>query len=257
MSLHVTETGSGPALVLLHAFPVDSRMWGPLAAQLSDSARVITPDQRGFGRSPLPDGAAEPDLRAVAQDVITLMDERGLARAVLGGCSMGGYVAMALLRAAPHRVAGLLLIDTRPDADDDERRNGRLAMARRAEADGTDWLADTMVPGLLAAGTPDRSPELVATLRTMITEQPPAGVAWAQRAMAARPDSTDVLRAYAGPALVVVGERDALSPPAVAADMARSLPAATLVELAGCGHLTPLEAPSELAAAIADWLPSQ
>jgi pimeloyl-ACP methyl ester carboxylesterase len=240
--------------VLLHAFPVDSRMWDPVRGALAEAARVITPDQRGAGRSPLPPGGGEPSMDAVAGDVLALLDDRGLDRVVLGGCSMGGYAAMAVLRRAPHRVRGLVLIDTRPDTDDGERRASRLAMAERAEREGTGWLADTVLPGLLAAGTPQVRAELVERLRALITAQPADGVAWAQRAMAARPDATDVLRSFDGPALVMVGERDALSPPDLARRMATLLPRGELVELSGCGHLSPLEAPDEVAAAITEWL---
>ena len=252
--MHFTDTGQGTPLVLLHALPVDSRMWDPVRDALAGAARVITPDQRGFGHSPLPPDDREPRLDAVADDVLELMDDLGLERAVLGGCSMGGCAAMAVLRRAPHRVAGLVLVDTRPDADNDERRAGRLAMAEQVERDGVSWLADTVLPGLLAAGTPEVRPELDARLRALVTAQPPAGVAWAQRAMAARPDSTDVLRAFDGPALAVVGERDVLSPPDVVRRMAALLPQGELVELPGCGHLSPMEAPDEVAAAVSSWL---
>jgi pimeloyl-ACP methyl ester carboxylesterase len=241
-----------PPLVLLHAFPVDSRMWDPLRAALGGDVEVLTPDQRGFGRAPAASGT--PDLDAVAADVSDLLDDRGIDRAVIGGCSMGGYVAMALLRRAPERVAGLLLVDTRHDADDEARAATRLTMAARADDEGTAWLADVIVPALLAAGTPDASPELAGRLRAMISAQSPAGVAWAQRAMAARPDSTEVLRAFDGPALVLVGERDAICPPELARGMTELLAAGELVELPGCGHLTPLEAPAESADAITDWL---
>lgn len=251
--MHVVDDGRGMPLVLLHAFPVDSRMWDPVRGLLAESTRVITPDQCGMGRSPLPTGR-EPSMDAVAADVLALLDDLGIERAVFIGCSMGGYAAMAALRAAPHRVSGLVLIDTRPDADDEDRGAGRLAMAERVEHEGTAWLADTVLPGLLAGGSPEVRSELVGWLRVLITSQPAAGAAWAQRAMAARPDSTDVLRAYGGPALVMVGERDVLSPPDLAGRMAALLPAGELVELPGCGHLSPLEAPEEVAATITGWL---
>jgi pimeloyl-ACP methyl ester carboxylesterase len=251
--MHFTDTGSGTPLVLLHAFPVDSQMWDPIRPALSEVARVITPDQRGFGHTPLPADPGPPSMATMADDTLELLDELDIERAILGGCSMGGYVAMAALRKAPHRVSGLLLIDTRPDADDDDHRARRLEMAERAEREGTGWLADTVLPGLLAAGVPDLRPQLVASMRAQITAQPAAGVAWAQRAMASRPDSTDVLRSFDGPALVLVGARDALSPPALARSMVELLPSGELVELAGRGHLSPLEAPEEVAAAVREW----
>jgi pimeloyl-ACP methyl ester carboxylesterase len=214
---------------------------------------VIVPDLRGFGRSPLPPGD-EPSVEALADDVVAMLDELALDRVVLGGCSMGGYVAMAVLRKAAERVERLVLVDTRPDADDFDRRAARLATAARAEQEGIGWLPDTLLPGLLASGTPDRRAELVGTVRAMIIAQPAEGVAWALRAMAQRPDSADVLRDFDRPALVVVGERDALSPPEVSRQLAGLLPDAELVEIPGAGHLTPMEAPDEVADAILSWL---
>jgi pimeloyl-ACP methyl ester carboxylesterase len=252
--MHFVDTGTGTPLVLLHAYPVDSRMWDPVRGSLPEGVRLITPDQRGMGRSPMPSDDTDPSMDVAADDVLAMMDELGLDRAVIGGVSMGGYTAMALLRRARERVAGLVLMNTRPDADDPDRRQTRLAAAERAEREGVSWLPDTMLPMLLAAGTPTVRPELVGWLRAMILDQSPAGVAWAQRAMAARPDSTDVLRGYTGPALVVAGERDVVSTPELAAQMAELMPAGELVELAGCGHLSPVEAPAELAAAIGQWL---
>jgi pimeloyl-ACP methyl ester carboxylesterase len=228
-------------------------MWDDVRDQLARHVRVITPDQRGFGRSPLPPDEG-PSVDVLADDVLAMLDGLGLERVVLGGCSMGGYVAMAVLRKAAERVDRLVLVDTRPDADDFDRRAGRLAAAARIEEEGMAFLPDTLLPGLLAAGTPDRRADLVSDLRAMIVAQPAQGVVWALRAMAERPDSHDVLRAFDRPALVVVGERDALSPPQVARQLAALLPAAELVEVPGAGHLTPVETPDEVATTILDWL---
>src|SRR3712207_5560665 len=101
-------------LVLLPAFPFDARLWDRVHIGLAEHAELITPDPRGFGGPPL--GDAEPDLAVIAADVLALLDRCGLDRVLLGGCSMGGYVAMAVRRAAPERVGGLLLIDTKPTA---------------------------------------------------------------------------------------------------------------------------------------------
>ncbi|MBP2338723.1 pimeloyl-ACP methyl ester carboxylesterase [Saccharothrix coeruleofusca] len=223
-------------LVLLHAFPLDSRMWDGVRERLDP----ITPDQRAQG---------EPDLAAAARRVLDHLDERGIERAVVGGCSMGGYVAMALLRQAPERVAGLVLADTRAGADTEEARANRLAVAERAEAEGVgEWLAGT-VPALLAPTSPE---EVSSRVRGWVLDQDPADVAWAQRAMAARPDSTELLRAARVPALVVVGEHDGLTPPRQARELADLL-RGELVQLPGAGHLAPVEAPDAFADAVLDW----
>ncbi|WP_425564075.1 alpha/beta fold hydrolase [Saccharothrix xinjiangensis] len=225
-------------LVLLHAFPFDSRMWDGVR----DLLKPITIDQRGGDRSP--------DLVAIADDVVELLDRRGIERAVLGGCSMGGYVAMAVLRRAPDRVAGLVLADTRAGADTEEARANRLAMAARVEAEGVGWVPDAVAAGLLGP-SPDAA--VLGRVRELILAQDPAEVAWAQRAMAARPDSTDVLAAAGVPALVLVGEHDALTPPALARELAGVLRRGEYVEVAGAGHLTPLEAPDAFTSAVLGW----
>jgi pimeloyl-ACP methyl ester carboxylesterase len=227
-------------LVLLHAFPVDSRMWEGVRLD------VITPDQRHPG---------EPDLTNAARDVLRQLDERGVEQFVVGGCSMGGYVAMALLRIAPERVAGLVLADTKADADTDEARANRLAMADRLDAEGVgDWLADAIVPNLLSehAGA-----DVVAEVRGWVLDQDPTDLAWAQRAMAARPDSGKLLAAVDVPALVVVGEHDKLTPPAQAEKLAGYLERSTLVQVPGVGHLAPVEAPEAFTTALTSWLESR
>lgn len=248
---------SAQALVLLHAFPVDARMWDHVRGPLSERVRLVTPDQRGLGRSPLPDTDREPTLDDAARDVIAMLDRLELDQVVLGGCSMGGYVAMAALRAAPERVAGLVLIGTKASADTEEARANRLAMADRVEKEGVDaWLSDALLPALVGKTTHDERPGVVKALRKLIESQPASGVAWCQRAMAGRPDSIGTLRAADVPALVVVGEEDSLIPRAEADQMAEALPQVKLVTIPGAGHLSPLEDPAAVSRAILGWLPT-
>lgn len=232
-------------LVLLHAFPLDHRMWDGVAVDVE----LVTPDQRGFGGTPL--GADEPDLGRVAADVIALLAGR---RAVIGGCSMGSYVTMAVLRAAPELVAGLVLVSGRAGADTDAARANRHAVAARVEAEGPGFVADAMLPDLVGAETHERRPEVVDTVRALVSEQDGATIAWAQRAMGARPDSADLLRATDVPTLVVRGEQDTLIPVEQADELAALMPKAEVVTLAGAGHLPPLETPEEFSGALARWL---
>lgn len=238
-------------LVLLHAYPVDARMWDSVRGRLAERTRLITPDQRGLGRTPLPDPAGEPDLDHAARDVMALLDRLDLHEVVLGGCSMGGYVTMAVARLAPERIGGLVLLDTKATADTDAARENRLAVAARAESEGTrGWLADSMVPSLLGETTRRTRPGLVDEVRTLIGEQPAEGVAWAQRAMAARGDSTDVLSALDVPTLVIVGDEDTVTPVDDARALTDRLPRSELVVVPGAGHLTPLENPDGVVDAV-------
>ncbi|UMP06414.1 alpha/beta fold hydrolase [Amycolatopsis sp. EV170708-02-1] len=240
-------------LVLLHAFPVDARMWDAVRAPLSERLRLITPDQRGLGRSPLPETDREPDLDDAARDVVALLDRLGLDKVVLGGCSMGGYLTMAVLRLAPERVGGLVFIDTKATADTPEAAQARHDVAARVEAEGAGWMPEAVTPGLLAEKA---RPEVAERLRELITTQPPSGIAWAARAMAARPDSLEPLRSADVPALVVVGEEDGLTPLEAANTLVETLPDATLVVLPEAGHLTPLEDPAGVVEAILGWYPA-
>lgn len=221
-------------LVLLHAFPLDARMW--------DVPGALTPSLRGRG---------EPDLGTVAAQVLGVLDERKLDSVVLGGCSMGGYVAMALLRRAPERVKGLVFVDTKHTADAPEAAANRHAMADRVEREGVgEWLADAMLPNLLG---PDASDTARASVRTMILDQQAEDVAWWQRAMAKRPDSTDVLESLNVPSLVLVGEHDKLTPPDVAAKLAMTLMHSTSERIEGAGHLPPVEQPEEFCFRLERW----
>jgi pimeloyl-ACP methyl ester carboxylesterase len=218
-------------LVLLHAFPLDARMW--------DVPGALTPDLRGRG---------EPDLDTLARQVI---DELGDREVVLGGCSMGGYVAMAVLRHAPERVKGLVFVDTKHTADTPEAAENRHAMADRVEREGVgEWLVEATLPNLLG---PNASPQARSLTRTMILDQRPEDVAWWQRAMAKRPDSTEVLEALDVPSLVLVGEHDKLTPPDVAAKLAVTLKHATSERVEDAGHLPPVEQPAEFRARLERW----
>ena len=253
MDLAYREVGAGRPLVLLHAFPLSSAMWLEQRNGLSDQCRVITPDQRGFGGSPL--GTDEPDLDAAADDVAALLDRLDLDEVVLGGLSMGGYVAMAVLRRHPHRVQALLLADTRAAADSDAARANRERIAAAVESDeDSTVLVDDVLPTLLGSTSVEHRQLVVGRVRGLVQAAPAPAVAWAQRAMAARPDSFDTLRAFDRPALVIVGEEDVLSPPSDAQAMAEALPQGQLVRVPEAGHLTAVETPEAFNAAVAGFL---
>lgn len=238
-----------PPLVLLHAFPFDARLFDGVRADLAGVTTLLTPDLPGFGTGPaLPDGP--PDLDRFADAVIADLDDRGIEQAVVGGVSMGGYVALALLRRCPERLAGLLLVDTRAGADDDVARRRRLEVADRADRGDIASGADAIAP-LVGAGTAD---DVRRRLAAIAGEVPAATIAYAQRAMAARPDSSLLLTHAELPVLVLVGEQDAVTPPAVARHMADAAPRGELNEIPGVGHLPPAEDPAEFAGLVRRWL---
>jgi pimeloyl-ACP methyl ester carboxylesterase len=243
------SAAAGVPLVLLHAFPLSRTMWAPLVPELAGVARVVLVDLPGLGASPLPaDG--EPSLDVSAESVVAVLDRLGLRRAVLAGVSMGGYVALAVARRHPGRVAGLALVDTKAEADAEQARANRLRMAEAVLGETGNRALTPMLDTLLGETTHARRRPVVDAVRRWLADAPAAGVAWSQRAMAARPDSTSVLVGLGVPAAVVVGEEDGLTPPSVAEAMVAVLPDAVLTVVPRAGHLSPLEAPREVARAL-------
>jgi 3-oxoadipate enol-lactonase len=248
----VTVYGDGTPVVLLHAFPLDSRMWLPQVEALG-GYRVIVPDLRGFGAAKALAGAVT-TMDLLADDVAKLLDERELERVVLCGLSMGGYVALAFARRHPERLGGLVLCGTRAGADTEEARAARLAMAERVLADGVGFLPEAMLPGLLGETSRQQRPELVQQVTDAILDQDPGGIAAAQRGMAERADSTGVLGQITVPTLVITGMRDELISPEESTEMAAAIRDARLVQVPDAGHLVNLEQADAVNEALLDFL---
>jgi pimeloyl-ACP methyl ester carboxylesterase len=252
----VHTRGGGLPLLLLHAFPLDHGMWEP-QEPLADAVRLIVPDQRGFGGS----GGGPPiaSIASMADDAVALLDALHVGEpAFVCGVSMGGYVAQHVAARHPERVRGLILCDTKLEADTPEARAGRVSLAAKVGRLGTEILADAMLGKLLAQGetarADERRPEVEALLRGMIRRQRPETVQAALAAMGERPDMTDTLRRLAVPTLLVVGAEDTFTPPETMQRMETLLPDARLLIVPAAGHLVPLEAPQVFNAAVVEFL---
>jgi pimeloyl-ACP methyl ester carboxylesterase len=246
-------TGAGTPVVLLHGFPLDGRMWAPQVEALAGTYQVIVPDLRGFGAA-RDQAVEEAGMDLLADDVARLLDQRALDRVVLGGLSMGGYVALAFARRHADRLGGLLLFDTKATADTQEARADRLRMVERLLAEGNGFLPELMLPRLLGKTSLDQRPELVQRVTAMVAEQDPRAVAGAQVGMAARPDATEVLATIAVPTLVVHGAEDALFDPEVGRELASAIPGARFLLVEEAGHLSSLERPEVVNEALLDFL---
>ena len=251
VSLAVEVRGAGPPLLLVHGFPLDHAMWGGQVAAVA-GWRCIAPDLRGAGASESPaDGYS---MARYAEDLAAVCDALGVSDAVCCGFSMGGYVLFEFLRRYRSRVRGLVLCDTKAEADTAEGKRGRDENAALVERAGVTALADRVVPKLLGASTLAGRPEVLAQARAMALRQPAAGLIGALRAMRDRPDSIRLLDDIAVPTLVVHGVEDAVAPPAGARAMAARIRGAHFVEVKGAGHLAPLEQPGEVTRALREFL---
>jgi len=253
VELATVDEGSGPPLVLVHGFPLDHTMWNAQIDALSTDYRVIAPDLRGFGQSGVTPGKVT--MEQFADDLAALLEELAVGEPVVFcGLSMGGYVAWQFWQRHRPRVRGLIVCDTRAVADTAEQAAGRLTMADRVLREGPAPLVEGMIPKLFAQSTVETEPEVVESLRQVMLRGDPEGIAAAGRGMAERPDVTAMLGRIDCPTLVIVGQFDAISTVEEMRSLAAAIPGARCVEIAGSGHMSPMERPAEVNAAISRFL---
>lgn len=227
-------------------------MWGAQVDVLRyQGCRVILPDLRGHGRSPVADEPAT--MQRCAADVAELLDELSIDRFVLGGFSLGGYVALEFARQHPGRLEGLLLVDTRAEPDSEDAKAKRYETAQAVRREGIGVLETSMIPKLLSERTRIERRDLMDQVRSMIRATSPEGAARALEGMAERPDQRPHLAALKIPTLIVVGEKDELTPPDASRAMAKAIHGSRLAIVPQAAHLVPLEAPHALNGALSSW----
>jgi pimeloyl-ACP methyl ester carboxylesterase len=243
MLLAYDDDGPGPVVALLHGFPLNRKIWSAQESSIGSMYRVIAPDLRGHGGSAAPEGVYTMD--DMAADVLELLDALQIRdKVVLGGQSMGGYVALSLMAMAPERFRALMLIDTRAAADTPEAARNREELARIVETSrNTKRVVDAMLPKLFSEETRIHRAELIPRVKSAMERVTPRAIAGALRGMAQRPDRTADLASITVPTLVMVGEHDVITGPDEARAMAAALPNAQLAIIPNAGHLAPLENP--------------
>ncbi len=242
-------------IVLLHAFPLGAGMWEPQIRSIPKGWRLITPDLSGFGGTSEA-GGASPSMDDYARDVIDLLGALGISRAVVGGCSMGGYATFAVIRKAPEMVEAVVLADTRAGADSLEGRANRRSMLALVDREGASGVAREMMPKLLGRTTRETDTTVESTVRRLIKQQSPEGIRGAIQRMMDRPDSTPTVSSLKVPALVLVGEEDELTPVEESRRIAAAIPGARLEIIPLAGHLANLEQPGPFNAALVAFLAS-
>jgi len=227
-------------------------MWEPQLALAANGWRVIVPQLRGMDGGSTDQAATSMDEHA--GDIVDLLDALHVEDAVVGGLSMGGYVAFALVRHAARYIRGLVLADTRPQADTPEGVEGRRKMLALVREKGPAAVADEMIPKLLGEHTRHTRPDVAQTVRALILSSSADAIANAITALMTRADSTPLLATIHVPTLIVVGEQDTITPPALSEQMYQAIKGSEYVAIPDAGHLSNLEQPEAFNAALARFL---
>jgi 3-oxoadipate enol-lactonase len=245
------DQGKGPAVLLIHAFPLNNSMWASQIEALSKGFRVIAPNIRGFGESQPPSPWTMEDM---AEDLDELLVKLDVADAAVVGVSLGGYIALAFWQKYPDRVRQLVLSNSRARADNETEKAARNDMIAAIEQNGPAILPDRMLPRLLQ---PNPNPNVVLSVRKMICQSNPSGAAYAVMAMRDRMDFSTMLHRIACPVMVVTGENDVIIRGEDSKAVADAIPGARFVKVGNSGHLSNLENPEAFNAALLSFLGSK
>jgi pimeloyl-ACP methyl ester carboxylesterase len=244
--------GKGPPVVLLHPFPCHHEFWDPVAAMLESRYQLVLPDLRGHGDSGIGDGPAL--MQKHASDIARVLDAAGVGGAVFIGCSIGGYILFEFWRRFRARVSGLVLCDTRPQADTPEARANRLKTASAVLEQGTEPFFEAMILKLIGRTTVAARPDLVEGARAMMRKMSAEDINLVLRGMAERQDSVTDLKSIDVPTLIIMGDEDVLSPVADGELMQQNIRGSRLKVIPKAGHYTPWEQPDAVATVLRQFL---
>jgi 3-oxoadipate enol-lactonase len=240
------DRGSGPAMLLLPAFPFDARMWDAQSEALAASHRVITPDMPGFGGAPA--GIEAASLDGWAKSLLDQLHAQGVDTAIVAGCSLGGYLAFAILRTDPGFIRSLALVDSRAVPDTPDRKAARIAdaekIAQKGRADFVEVARRRLSTELAAY------PSSLAKANAMLDDATGDGIIGALCAMAERPDSRPLLKTIRVPTAVIRGASDPIVGDEECRAIAAGISGATFAEISGAGHIPTFERPDEVSAAL-------
>jgi 3-oxoadipate enol-lactonase len=247
-TVNYRDRGIGPAVLLLHAFPLNSAMWEPQIGELAARFRVIAPDIRGFGESQAPSPWTMDEM---AEELNDFLNQIGVADCVVAGVSMGGYIALAFWSKYPERVRRLVLANTRARADTETEKHARGEMIAALEQSGAGILQDRMLPRLLK---PNPAPDVVRLVRNMIESVDVSAAVYAVMAMRDRADFSTMLHRLQCPTMVVTGEHDTVIRAEDSRAMADAISGARFVAVPDAGHLSSLENPEQFNRSLLEFL---
>ncbi len=245
IDLAYQDVGAGPEVILVHGHPLDHTMWRPQVEFLSSHYRLIVPELRGYGITPLPPGKQVTLLDDFAEDILALADHLHVDRFALAGLSLGGQIALETWRQAPQRIRGLVLADTFASLDTPEQKQTRLATADRFDREGFGNFATDSLHKMMTPANAQAFPTVAEHIIRMVNESNPAGAAAALRGRAQRRDYIPLLGQISVPTLIIVGREDAFTPVHLSEEMHRGIPGSQLEIIEDSGHMSNLERPDE------------
>lgn len=241
VNINYVERGmpQGLPVVFIHGFPFDHTMWEPQMLALPNEYRAIAYDVRGHGESDVADGIYS--IEFFVDDLIGLLDHLVLKQVVLCGLSMGGYIALRAVERHPDRFKGLILCDTRSEADPNEGKAKRSASIKAVKTNGVKAFVEGFVKAVFAAQSLEKNTAAVEKIKTTIIGNSPLGICGTLLALASRTDTTASLSNIKVPTLIMVGEHDALTPVAASQSMHEKIAGSELQVLPNAAHMSNLE----------------
>lgn len=252
--IHYQVSGDGQPILLIHGYPLSGELFAKNRDALEDRFKVVTIDQRGYGRSKAP--GPDATIQTYAQDALAVMDELGLDKAIIGGMSMGGPVALEMYRRAPERFAGLILIDTTAKPANAAEAGLWNGVAELVGKEGVAALPPVLIKDMLTGQTRLQDAPVVGTMETMVKQASKDAAIAGAKALANRPDSQATLATIQVPTLVIVGIEDTIYPIKMAQAMQKAIPGSKLALIDAAEHAAVIENPEQVNQAILDWAPS-
>jgi pimeloyl-ACP methyl ester carboxylesterase len=239
------DVGAGPPVFLIHGHPLDHTMWRPQVEFLASKFRLIVPELRGYGATPLPPGKQITLLEDFAEDILALANHLNIEGFAIVGLSLGGQITLEIYRQAPNRIRAVVLADTFASLDTPEQKQTRLDTADRFDREGFGNFATESLHKMMTPANAQAFPAVAEHIMQMVHDSNPHGAAAALRGRTARRDYIPLLGQITAPSLIIVGREDAFTPVHLSEEMHRSIPDSRLEIIEGSGHMANLERPDE------------
>lgn len=242
------------AIIFVHGFPFDRNLWEEQVKALKNKYYCVAYDVRGLGGSEVDDGQFT--MEKFADDLAMIVSDLNLVKPVICGMSMGGYICLRAVEKYSEHIGGLILIDTKSEADSDQIKLKRSEAMENININGPAAFVENFIPPLFAGFTLKQNPSLPKKIIRRAKKASAAGIKGSLIAMLSRTDTTGNLKKIKMPVLVICGEEDKLTTPEVMKSMAGKIKNHKFVLIKKAGHMAPVENPKEVNKVILTYLKS-